>query len=104
MIVAKNTLAVLLSSALSNEQKTLPITDAWLIKRLLGQCTEVGFTNFLYGIFTVVAIVNPPDGKLVKFKFSKKATKLSIITSNQVGDYFKFLWPFQNVRTLYVVK
>ena len=58
----------------------------------------MGFTNFLYGVFSVVAIVNPPDGKLVKFKFSKKATKLSIITSNQVGDYFKFLWPFQNVR------
>ena len=87
MIVAKNTLAVLQSSAINNEQKTLPITDAWLIKRLLGQCTEVGFTNFLYGVFTVVAIVNPPDGRLVKFRFSKKTTKLRQIKWEIISNF-----------------
>ena len=121
MIVAKNTLAVLLSSALSNEQKTLPITDDWLITRLLGQCTEVRFATFLSDAFTTMAVMNPPEKKLEKrtsavhrggdllffvrysestgWKIGEVQTFLKRPKS-QVGDYFKFLWPFQNVRTL----
>ena len=40
----------------------------------------------------------------VKFSCSK-ATKLETLLgkmSNQVGDYFKFLWPFQDVQTLHI--
>ena len=41
---------------------------------------------------------------LLKFRFSKKATKFETIShmiwSLLVGDCFKFLWPSQNVRTL----
>ena len=36
------------------------------------------------------------------FRFSKEATKFETIFQRQInwGDCFKFLWPFQNVRTL----
>ena len=45
-------------------------------------------------------------GQALKFSFSKKATIFETIFHliwrilNQVEDCFKFLWPFQNVRTL----
>ena len=33
--------------------------------RALGHCTEVRFVSFLSGGFTTIAVINPPDWKLV---------------------------------------
>ena len=37
-----------------------------LIKRTIGQCTELRFANFLSGGFTTMAVINPPEKKLEK--------------------------------------